>query len=533
MKNHFSNNTKNILLPCLAFSIITGIISALIITVFQLLAEHIIKFSVNVYGFVQQNPNLLPWLLIGAVAIGLVSSFILSASKSCRGGGIPTSIAAGIVGFKWLASVLLLPVSALLSFLCGIPLGTEGPCVQMGTGIGDGVVQLFSGKKYIGWRRYVMTGGAAAGFSLVTKAPVTAILFSMEELHKRFSPLLFSVASISVISSQITSQILAYFGFSNGGLFHIHELKAVPVSLLYLPIVVGLLCGAASILFTEIYHKIDKFMCVKLAKISIKIKIPIIFVSVALIGFFVFEILGTGHSLVDAIFEREVIWYVLIIVFFVRLILMMTANTSGVTGGVFLPTLAFGAIIGSLCAEAFIGLGIVDSEHYIIFVVLGMTSFLGAASRIPITACVFAIEALNGINNILSITIAATVAFLIAEMSGTKDFTDAVVESKEHEIYKGKTPYVIQVPLTVYENSFVVGKELKNILWPVSCVVLSIDRVTNNETKLNISVGDVITVYYKTYDPIATAEEFEILVGDQSADIDKIMRPAQNEDECE
>ena len=527
MKNHSPAKTKNFILPCLAFSIITGIISALIIAIFQLLAEHVIEISVNIYGGARQNPKWLPLLLIGAAAVGLISSFILSASKSCRGGGIPTSIAAinGVVGFKWLASVLLLPVSALLSFLCGIPLGTEGPCVQMGAGIGDGVVQIFSKKKHIGWRRYIMTGGAAAGFSLVTKAPLTAILFSMEELHKRFSPLLFSVASISVISSQITSQILGYLGFSNAGLFHIHELKAVPVSLFYLPIIVGLLCGGASILFTEIYHKIDKFICVKLARISIKIKIPIIFVSVALIGFFVFEILGTGHSLVDMIFEREVVWYVLIIVFFIRLILMMTANTAGITGGIFLPTLAFGAIIGSLCAEAFIGLGVIGSEYYILFVILGMTSFLGAASRIPITACAFAIEALSGINNILPIIIAATVAFLIAEMSGTKDFTDAVVEAKEHEIYKGKAPYVVQVPLTVYENSFAVGKDLRDILWPVSCVVLSVDRVTNDETKLNIAVGDVITVYYKTHDPVATAEEFEVLVGDQSADIDKIMRP--------
>lgn len=527
MKNHSSHYVKNLFLPCLTFSAITGILSTLLVTAFQSSAKLIINISSKIYGAVKADPKLLPYLLLGAAALGLVSSLILGVSRTCRGGGIPTSIAAiqGISSFEWLTSVLLLPFSALLSFLCGVPLGTEGPCVQMGTGIGDGVVRLFGKKKQVGWRRYIMTGGASAGFSLVTGAPITAILFSMEELHKRFSPLLFSVASISVIVSQITSQILAHFGLISVGLFHIGELRAIPLPLFSLPLVLGLLCGAASMLFAKLYHKIDKLVRVKLANISLKIKIPLIFVCVALIGFFVFEILGTGHSLVENLLERKLVWHTLIIVFLARVILMMVANTAGVTGGIFLPTLAFGAILGSLCAEAFIALGVIGTEYYPLFIVLGMTSFLGATSRIPITACVFAIEALSGSNNIFPIIISVTAAFVVVEMSGTKDFTDTVVEIKEHAIHKGKKPYVVEVPLTVYENSFVVGKDLRDILWPVSCVVLSMERAPNNKDNSTIDVGDVITVYYKTYDPVATAEEFEVLVGDQANDIDRIMRP--------
>ncbi len=527
MKNQFSYYIKNLLMPCLTFSIITGILSTLLITLFQWSAEQIIHISVKIYHAVQTNPQWLPCVLLGAAVIGFVSSVILSVSESCRGGGIPTSIAAiqGIVSFRWLTSILLLPFSALLSFLCGIPLGTEGPSVQMGTGVGDGVIQLFGRKKYKGWRRYIMTGGASAGFSLVTGAPITSILFSMEELHKRFSPLLFSVASISVISSQIASRILAHFGFASVGLFHIDEIEAIPVSLFFIPLIIGVLCGGCSILFSKIYHKIDKLIRVKLAGISVKIKFPIIFVGTVLIGLLISEILGTGHSLIENIFERKIVWYILIIVFLVRLILMMIANTAGVTGGIFLPTLAFGAIIGCLCSEAFVWLGGIDNEYYVLFVILGLTSFLGAVSRIPMTACVFAIEALSGANNILPIIISTTAAFLIVEVSGTKDFTDTVVEIKEHAIHKGKKPHIIEVPLTVYENSFVVGKELRDILWPASCAVLSIYRTSENKHKLPIAVGDVITVRYKTYDSVATAEEFEILVGDQSEDIDRIMRP--------
>ncbi len=527
MNKYNSHYVKNLLLPCLFFSVITGIISAILITLFKLGAELVINLSGLIYHSARNTPIWLPCLLLGAIAVGFAANLILGFSKTCRGGGIPTSIAAirGITSFKWLSSIFLLPVSALLTFLAGLPLGTEGPCVQMGTAIGDGVVQLFGRKKHIGWRRYIMTGGASAGFALATGAPITAILFSMEELHKRFSPLLFSVASISVVICQITSQILADLGIVKLGLFHIGTLPTIPLKLLFIPVAIGVLCGGCSIIFTRAYNRIDKMMRITFESISINIKFPIIFVCIALVGFFISKILGTGHSLIENLFETQTVWYTLIIIFLIRAVFMMVANTSGITGGIFLPTLAFGSIIGTLCAKAFIAIDLIGNEHYILMIILGMTAFLGATSRIPLTACAFAIEALSGINNILAIIIAVTCAFLTVELSGVDDFTDTVIETKAKAIHKGKKSYQINVPLTVYKNAFVIDKDLSDILWPVSCVVLSIERGPNSKEKTTIAEGDVLTVHYKTYDPIATAQEFEILVGDQSEDIDKIMRP--------
>ena len=159
-------------------------------------------------------------------------------------------------------------------------------------------------------------------------------------------------------------------------------------------------------------------------------------------------------------------------------------------------------------------------------VILGITSFLGSTSRIPLTACVFAVEALHGINNVLPIIIATTVAFLIVECSGLKDFTDTVIDAKLHNIAKGKKSKSIEVSLTVAHDSFVVGKEMRDILWPNSCVVVSFNRIEHLENNLEISAGDIITVKYITYDPAATIEEFKALVGEQSEDILRIMNPS-------
>ena len=208
MHTRLYNYINNLLLPCLLFSVTTGFFTSIIVTAFKLLAEFVIHLSTSAYTAVRAKPEWIPLLIVGAAVIGLAASLLLSVSHSCRGGGIPTSIAAirGIVSFRWFATLLILPVSSLLTFMAGLPLGTEGPCVQIGTAVGDGVVKCFGRKKHHGWRRYIMTGGASAGFSVVTASPISAMIFAMEELHKHFSPMLLSVASLSVISAHVTAR---------------------------------------------------------------------------------------------------------------------------------------------------------------------------------------------------------------------------------------------------------------------------------------------------------------------------------------
>ena len=517
MKNHFLQTLKRIF-PFLIFSVLTGFLSAVIGTVFKLGAEGVIHLSATVYNAVRQHSVWIPLLVAGAAVLGLVASFIVSLAQSCKGGGIPTSVAAvcGITGFKWLPSVFVLPFSALITFFCGLPLGTEGPCVQMGTAIGDGVIQCFGAKKHQAWRRYIMTGGASAGFSIATASPISAILFSMEELHKKFSPLLLTGVCISVMTAQTTAQAFTLLGIESGKLFHLPELSTLSVNLLYAPLLVGVICGLGSVLFTHCYHKTDKLLRTILGKLSIKALFPILFACIALVGIFLPDTQGTGHGLVDELFQTRTVWYLLILVFLLRAVFMMVSNTAGVTGGVFLPTLAFGAILGSLCAEGMIAIGLLEESQYLLMVILGISAFLGATSRIPLTACIFAVEALNSGSNVLALVIAITVAFLIAKLSGIEDFTDAVIEAKEHSIHKGATPTVVVVPLTVQENSFVIGKELRDILWPNACTVISVEQAQESHHGEELHAGDIITLRYKTYDPETTANELHALVGQQA-----------------
>ena len=527
MRNKLFNHISNLLLPCLVFSAITGFLSAILITEFKIAVEWVIDLSLSAYDAVRANPIWIGALILGAAIIGFAASLILSRSHSCKGGGIPSSVAAiqGILSFRWLSGILLLPISALLTFLAGLPLGTEGPCVQMGTAVGNGVMRGLGGDRHRGWRRYIMTGGASAGFSIATASPISAIIFAMEELHKHFSPMLLSVASMSVITAQLTARGLSAIGIGSLDFLTIPEVEALPTALFFAPIIIGLISGISSIAFIRLYHLIDRMMRIVLKRFSVRTVLPILFAAVSIVGFFFADALGSGHSLIHSLLSPGTAWYILILIFLGRAIGMMICNTAGATGGVFLPTLTFGAIIGSLCANAMISLGWIGEEYYLLMVVLGVTSFLGATSRIPLTACIFAIEALSGIGNVLPIVIATSVALLSVESSGLEDLTDKILEAKLHKITKGKRPFDVEAPLTVSLNAFVIGKELRDVLWPNSCVVVAFKRARPSKNHSVISAGDMITVRYVTYDPATTAMEIRDLVGEQSDYVNEIMNP--------
>lgn len=514
MKNKLFLNTKNTL-PYVGLSAIVGCLSAVLGTAFKLGAEGVIHLSGTLFAMARRAPLWLPVLIIGAAILGLGASFIVSRFHSCKGGGIPASVAAvrGMFPFPWLPSILVLPFSALLTFFSGIPLGTEGPCVQMGAAIGDGVIQCCGSKKQKLWRRYVMTGGASAGFSVATASPIAAIVFSVEELHKHFSPLLLAGVSVSVMTAQVTVQLLSFLGVGSGSLFDIPAMAAVAPCFLFAPVLIGTVCGLCSVLFTRFYHIIEKTVRTILKKRSVTLVFPLLFALMALAGFALPEAPGTGHALVEKLLDTHIVWYLLLLIFFVRAVFMMVANTSGATGGVFLPTIAFGAILGALCAEGMLALGWIQAGHYPLMVVLGITAFLGATSRIPLTACVFAVEALGGIHNVPAILIAATVAFLTVELSGVKDLTETAIEAKLHSIRKGAKPTAAEITLTVEENSFAVGKELCDLLWPDACTVVAFEAAQEDHDRVGIQPGDRITVRYQSHTPDVTAGELTALTG--------------------
>ena len=153
-----------------------------------------------------------------------------------------------------------------------------------------------------------------------------------------------------------------------------------------------------------------------------------------------------------------------------------------------------------------------------ILVITGIASFLAAASKTPITAITFAGEALCGLTNILPVTIGVLFAYLTVEGACVTAFNDIILESKVEAAQEGKTPTVFDRFLKVNADSFVIGKEIRDILWPPTCVVLSVTKAQDRPSGSTLSEDDVLHIHYLAYDIERTNNALEALVGVQISD---------------
>lgn len=83
---------------------------------------------------------------------------------------------------------------------------------------------------------------------------------------------------------------------------------------------------------------------------------------------------------------------------------------------------------------------------------------------------------------------------------------------------QGRVPLIINAFVTVQKNSFAVGKELRDLLLPPTCTVLSIEMKTPAATlhsAAEICEGDVLHLHYRTYNSEESLRSLEALFGKQ------------------
>lgn len=514
--------SKKYLIPCLLLTFLTGVLTGTVVFLFKIAIKYVQEFSNFIYASVRNDPKFLLLLILGAALIGSISFILIKFFPIIRGSGIPNSIAImrGFIPFKWIRSLFGIFSSTLLTFLVGIPLGNEGPSVQMGCSIGKGTVNIFA-KGNRAFEKYTLTGGACAGFTAATGAPLTGIIFAIEEAHRRFSPIIFMVASTATLAATLTVSILCNaFSFLNISpkLFELDAAAALPLKYVWIAIIIGLVVGGISTAFTKIYKCFNSLISKKLAKIPLYVKVLIIFITVTVIGFFLSGALGSGHHIIDEIFSANApVWYMLIALLIIRALLLLVSTNTGITGGTLIPLLTFGAILGALISNAAVAMNILPKEYSGAIALIAMSSFLAASSRTPLTAIILTVEIFSGFNNILMIAVGVAFAYLTIESSKTISFTDLMAEQKIHETHLGKDLITVDATFEVQENSFVIGKEIRDILWPPHCAVISVKKYVIGSSILHS--GDVLQIRYQTYDPQETYEIMEAMLGIQDEDL--------------
>lgn len=527
MKNKlplYKNYIMNLIFPAFVFGSITGILTSIFVTLFKFCAKYAVSFSHTMYDYLSTHVYLLPLVLALGLGVAFLIALICKKEPNLRGGGIPASILAmrGITPIRWLRNLIGALFLPLISFCFGIPLGTEGPSVLIGTTVGKGSVSMLA-TKHKAWNKYSMTGGASAGFSVATGSPISGIMFAIEDVHGRISPMIVMVATISVFFSRITSELLDKIAFLQTDIMLFPNLSkpiALEIKDIWIPLAVGIIVGIMAVLFLNYYRAIYALFNKVLKKLPHSIRIFIVIALVLCIGIISFDFISTGHHLTESLlYDGQRAIALLFAILLVRMTLSLCANCNAINGGMFLPIMSLGAVLSSIIAKVVISLG-VDSSYYTVIVMLGITACISSMMKTPLTAIFFAIEALSCYENILFIIVASIFAFIITEIFRAKSINDTIIERRETEIHGDRKMIKIDTYVAIKPGSFAIGKQIRDIFWPNGLQVLSVKR-SENEADINqygendLRQGDIIHVRYATADPERTNDELYAIIGNQ------------------
>jgi len=514
----FEQYFVNLICPVFIFGSITGIFTAIIINLYKALANYLIEFSEKGYSFLKSHILWIPVIIIALYGIASLFSWLYKKNPRLSGGGIPSSIAIlrRIISFNWLKTLIGVFFMSLTSFLIGVPLGNEGPSVLIGTAVGKGSVSLFA-QKHTVWSKYSMTGGACAGFSIATGASFSGILFAIEEAHQRISPMIIIVGCISVLFATLTSNIIAPILGVSTKLFPEIQLAILSIKDIWISLILGIIMGFFAVLFLKYYQLINNLFNNKIKKASQTIKIFFVFILTLISGLILFSNISTGHHLILSLFNDNTPIYLLVLILFIRTTLTLLANSNKITGGIFLPILALGAILSAILGKTFEVLFNFNHEYYNVILMLGITACIASMMKMPITAVAFSIEALSCHNNFLHVIVVASISYMITEIFSAKGINDSIIENIVKSKEKTKKLSTFEAYVTIQKNSFAEFMKIKDILWPANFVILSI--ISNNEvidkTDDSFNEGDILHIRYSTFDDSKTQKELLAIVGEQ------------------
>ncbi len=507
------------LTPCILYGLVCGSLTGGLIFLFKLAAKKAEHYSEIVYSLAKTNPLYIALTFLGLALCGILMYFIHKKVPESKGGGIPRSegVLRGVLSFNWLKTLIATFVGSVISFFCGVPVGSEGPAVLMGTSVGAMCGSVTKDKS--SWNRYVMTGGAGAGFAVATGSPLSAILFALEEIHKRFTPMLVISVSISVVSATYTNRLLCdafglspnLFDITHLGVFELNHIGYLLVLGVLMAVAVGIFDKSIS-LFRQVTQRFSKAL-------TPLVKLVCVFLITGVLCFVFSESVYSGHHLIHHIFEHSKPFYYLLGLFAIRLLMMLFITDSGATGGIFIPTLAIGACASAMAFKLLALMGM-PQELMGIVVLLGMCAFIGGTLRAPLTACVLFIELTGHFTNLLFVAIVVFTVNFITEMFNQTPFYDIALENMEHAQNKGKSPQIAHFKMVVCENSFVVGKTVRDVMWPHSTVVLSIKRADakkedmDNDGEKRLYAGDNLIIRSKFFDEDDLKSYLKSLVGE-------------------
>src|SRR5258708_394521 len=388
------------------FLLLTLLIGALVGLIVVAFIEITGRFGARLYP-----PDAAAWRrFLVPVAGSLVMGYLLyKYFPDARGSGVPQTKAAlyargGYISFSTLLGKFFCTSVTLAS---GIPLGREGPAVQVGGGIASVLGRA------VGLRpervKELLPVGAAAAVAAAFNTPLAAVLFALEEvvgdLH---APVLGSVVLASATSWAMLRLLLG-----NDPLFKVPQYQLVSPAEFLIYAVLGLLGGLLSVAFTKLLLRLrERFM--RLPRKTMWFQPAVGGVAVGIMGWFVPQILGVGYSYVGQVLNGGMVLRLMVLLLVLKFFAVIISYASGNAGGIFGPALFLGAMlggaVGTVAHNVFPG-HVATAGAYAL---VGMGTAFAGIVRAPMTSVVMIFETTRNYAVIVPLMISNLVSFFIS-----------------------------------------------------------------------------------------------------------------------
>jgi len=473
-------------------SILCGLAAGLLVVLFRLGMGFGADKAVQAYAFLRRHPAaIVPWIvLIGAV--GWLIARLVDYEPMASGSGIPQVEGMVVHGLKirdWPVLAVRFLAGILSSFF-GLSLGREGPSIQIGAAGSQAIAEKMSRNKLE--ENTLVTAGAAAGLATAFNAPLSGIVFALEEVHRSFSPLIL----ITATTASLTADVAATLVFGLKPILSFTQTPELPVTLFLWLIPLGILSGVvgsvtnrALLYFQTVYNRIP-------AKLrpgaALLIALPF--------GLFLPQVLGGGGALINSAEIAHSGMLFLLFLLAGKLLFTCTSFGSGVPGGIFLPILSIGALLGSAVGLAAVRFGM-PYAYVPDFAVCGMAGALSSAVKAPVTSILLTAEMTGSLVHLFPVAACAFIALLVSDLLKTMPIYEALLErmmaedESQPSARTHKPGGVVEIP--VEYGSRIAGKRLSEIELPDGILIAGIHRgeadiVPNGNAE--IKPGDYLTV---------------------------------------
>jgi CIC family chloride channel protein len=387
----------------LLLTLAIGALTGLAVVAFILLTE---RLGMRLYpvGCAAWRRVLIP--VGGSLGIGYL---LFRYFPDARGSGVPQTKAAlfareGVITFGTVLGKFFCTSATLAS---GIPLGREGPAVQVGGGIASVL-----GRR-LGLRpekvKALLPVGAAAAIAAAFNTPLAAVLFALEEVMGDLrAPVLGSVVLASA-----TSWLMLRLLLGNTPLFNVPQYRLVHPLELGIYAVLGVAGGLVSVAFTKLLLGMRKRF-LRFPKKTVWFQPVAGGLTVGLMGWFAPQVLGVGYGYVGDALNGRMALKLMALLVVLKILGATTSYASGNAGGIFGPSLFIGAMLGGTVGSL---------AHHLLptytatpgaYALVGMGAAFAGIVRAPMTSVVMIFETTRDYTVIVPLMISNLVSFFIS-----------------------------------------------------------------------------------------------------------------------